>query len=163
MIRVSNSIKNRLPNGVVFRELFPKQWELRYGFFPTVARMLHRLAVYCLGCRAANKNRAVGKLKPPYPELYHFTPESNVGGILKEGLLPLRGVVYMTDWTDPVWCAKLKNPNSADAVRCFRIDTARLAASGHSIKIMNCFHEFTTDAVPPDCLSLTSICLGDKA
>lgn len=49
----------------------------------------------------------------------------------------------------PRWSARLGNK----AIACFQIDTERLIASGHKVAIMERCHEFTTDYVPPDCLS----------
>lgn len=154
---LTESITERLPGGLIAADLLPHAWEFRYGLRITAARFLHSLAVYCVGCRLAGTNRAVAWLRPPYPVLYHFTPESNAASILSKGLLPNRGAVYLTDWTDQRWCARLKNPASTEALVCFRVDTEGLIGSGHKVAAMNAYHEFTTDYVPPDCLTLTEV------
>ena len=118
------SLKDRLPGGYILYDLLWSAMDFRYGLRVISARFL-------------------------YPALYHFTPETNVEGITAKGLLSNHGKVWMTDWTDPRWSARFGNK----AIACFQIDTERLIASGHKVAIMERCHEFTTDYVPPDCLS----------
>ena len=77
--------------------------------------------------------------------LYHFTPEANVENIKKTGLVTGKsGAVYMTDWLGLF---------AGSHLACFQIDTEKLLSSGHRVNIMSAMYEFTTDAVPPECLT----------
>ena len=57
------------------------------------------------------------------------------------------GAVYMTDWLG-LFAGK--------QLACFQIDTERLLPLGHRVNIMSAMYEFTTDAVPPECLTYLS-------
>ena len=144
------SLKDRLPGGYILYDLLWSAMDFRYGLRVISVRFLYHLAVFCFGGSRIHGCRDIAELKPPYPALYHFTPETNVEGITAKGLLSNHGKVWMTDWTDPWWSARFGNK----AIACFQIDTERLIASGHKVAIMERCHEFTTDYVPPDCLSV---------
>jgi len=72
---------------------------------------------------------------------------------LEKGLLPSDGRVWLTDWQDAKWLMHLKEHQHCEKRICLRVNIARLIASGHTVFIMNSFHEYTTDYVPPDCLT----------
>ena len=119
--------------------------QYRYWARATAIRFLHCLSAYCLGCRFSRENRPIAELRPPYPVLYHFTPESNVESIKKTGLVTRKsGAVYMTDWLGLF---------AGRQLACFQIDTEKLLSLGHRVSIMSAMYEFTTDAVPPECLT----------
>lgn len=144
------SLKNRLPGGYMLYKLLWSALDFRYGLRVTSVRFLYHLTVFCFGYSHIHRCRKIAELKPPYPVLYHFTLEANVESIKAKGLLPNHGKVWMTDWTDRRWSARFGNKANV----CFRIDTERLIASGHKVAIMEKCHEFTTDYVPPDYLSV---------
>ena len=144
------SLKARLPGGYLLYDLLWSVMDFRYGLRVISIRFLYHLAIFCFGGSRIHRCRDIAELKPPYPVLYHFTPKTNVEGITAKGLLSNHGKVWMTDWTDPRWSAWFGNK----AIACFQIDTERLIASGHKVAIMERSHEFTTDYVPPDCLSV---------
>ena len=144
------SLKARLPGGYLLYDLLWSVMDFRYGLRVIPIRFLYHLAIFCFGGSRIHRCRDIAELKPPYPVLYHFTPKTNVEGITAKGLLSNHGKVWMTDWTDPRWSAWFGNK----AIACFQIDTERLIASGHKVAIMERSHEFTTDYVPPDCLSV---------
>ena len=144
------SLRFRLPGGVIFHDLVQSAKDYRYGMKVTFARFLYHLAVYCFGSRRIRRNRAIAVLKPPYPVFYHFTAASNTESIKEKGLLPNHGKVWITDCVEPYWTARF----SGRAPACFRIDSERLISSGHTITAMEHSHEFTTDYVPPCCLSV---------
>lgn len=143
------SLKDRLPGGYILYDLLWSAMDFRYGLRVTSVRFLYHFAIFFFGGSRIRRCRDIAELKPPYPVLYHFTPETNIEGITAKGLLSNHGKVLMTDWTDPWWSARFGNK----AIACFQIDTERLIASGHKVAIMERCHEFTTDYVPPDCLS----------
>ena len=143
------SLKDRLPGGYILYDLLWSAMDFRYGLRVTSVRFLYHFAIFCFGGSRIRRCRDIAELKPPYPVLYHFTPETNIEGITAKGLLSNHGKVWMTDWTAPWWSARFGNK----AIACFQIDTERLIASGHKVAIMERCHEFTTDYVPPDCLS----------
>lgn len=143
--QLSPLIRRRLPSGTIYFDLVQSVRQYRYGARATALRFLRCLSVYCLGCRFARKNRPIAELRPPYPVLYHFTPEANVESIKKTGLVTGKsGAVYMTDWLG-LFAGK--------QLACFQIDTERLLPLGHRVNIMSVLYEFTTDAVPPECLT----------
>lgn len=150
-------VTNRLPGGSVFFDLIHSFADHRYGLRVTVSRVLYQLGVYFFGCRRFHENQSIGELKAPYPILYHFTSAQNVESIMAKGLLPNRGRVWMTDWTNPGWVKRFgKRP-----LACFWIDTQGLIASGHKVSIRQKCHEFTTDHVPPHCLTEIQTIGGD--
>ena len=143
------SLKDRLPGGYILHDLLWSAMDFHYGLRVISVRFLYHLVIFCFGGSRIHRCRDIAELKPPYPALYHFTQEINVKGITAKGLLSNHGKVWMTDWTDPQWSVRFGNK----AIACFQIDTERLIASGHKVAIMERCHEFTTDYVPPDCLS----------
>lgn len=143
------SLKDRLSGGYILYDLLWSAMDFRNGLKVTSVRFLYHFAIFCFGGSRIRRCRDIAELKPPYPVLYHFTPETNIEGITAKGLLSNHGKVWITDWTDPWWSARFGNK----AIACFQIDTERLIASGNKVAIMERCHEFTTDYVPPDCLS----------
>lgn len=142
---VASVIRRRLPGGTIYADLVQSVRQYHYGARATALRFLRCLSVYCLGCRLARKNFPIATLGPPYPVLYHFTPESNVESIKKKGLITGKsGAVYMTDWHG-LFAGK--------QLACFQVDTEKLLSLGHQVSIMSAMYEFTTDAVPPECLT----------
>ena len=150
-------LRRRLPGGFMFREIQPYLWEFRHGARVSVLRMLYALSPYFLGGHHVMIKRPIGELRPPYPPLYHFTPAANRDSILARGLLSNRGRVYLTNWQDARWTERLRRHQESDVMICFQIDAERLVAAGHRINIINRFHEYVTDHVPPDCLTLTDL------
>lgn len=143
-----HSLRSRLPGGLLLFDLVQSAADRRYGARIARIRMKHQLRIYFCGCRSAERNRAVAELRPPYPALFHLSPSVNAESILRQGLLPKRGLVWLTDWTNPRWTARFGFKTAV----CFRIDTERLVSAGHRVAIREHSHEFTTDFVPPDCL-----------
>ena len=141
-------LRDRMPKGYILDDLLWSAVDYRYGLKVTATRFVYHLAVFCLGGSHIHPNRPLAELKPPYPTLYHFTQEANIESIKAKGLLPNRGRVWMTDWTNKRWAARF-----GDSI-CFRIDTDQLISSGHKIYILERCHEFITDYVPPECLSI---------
>ena len=152
MKRFLTAIRERLPGGILFFYVVQSLADRRYGFRVTAARVLYHLRIYCFGCARSPARRSVAPLRPPYPALYHFSSPHNRESILEKGLTPNDGCVWLTDWTNPRWAARLEHQASA----IFQIDTELLISGGHSVFIMNRCHEFTTDFVPPDCLNIVS-------
>ena len=147
-------LRNRLPGGILLYDVMQSASEHRYGLKVTFARLFHHLVIYFFGCRFQLRSRSVAELSPPYPSLYHFTAVPNIESIKRHGLLPTAGKVWLTDWTDPKWVSRF----GYKYIACFRIDPERLVSSGHKLAVMDRCHEFTTDHVPPDCLSLITEC-----
>ena len=149
-----NSVKKRLPGGFLLRNLDPRNYSFRYGAKVSLQRMLYHLGVYFISGRIVKK-KPLSALRPPYPILYHFSPEINRDSITEKGLLPNQGVVWLTDWKESHWLDRMVHYKMDNKLICFRVDTERLASSGHKIRSMNYIHEFVTDCVSPDCLQLT--------
>lgn len=152
--RLYLSVKRRLPGTNLFDALSPRRWDFRYGPRVIALRMLRPVFVYCLGGRCIGKSRPVAKLTRDYPLLYHFSPAFNRESILEKGLLPSNGRVWLTDWQDAKWLMHLQAHRHFEKSICLRVNAERLIASGHTVFIMDNFHEYTTDYVPPDCLTL---------
>lgn len=149
-----SSVRERLPGGYMLEALNPRNWDFHYGARVSLLRLLYHTGVFFIGGRAIKK-KPVSELQHPYPVLYHFPPEANRSSLTEKGLLPVQEKVWLTDRKRPQGIAGFKKIKMHEPVICFRIDTEQLISSGHRINIMNCFHEFTTDCVPPDCLRLT--------
>lgn len=81
------SQKTRLPGGYLLYDLLWSAMDFRYSLRVISVRFLYHLAVFCFGGSRIHRCRDIAELKPPYPALYHFTPETNVEGITAEGLL----------------------------------------------------------------------------
>lgn len=145
------AVKNRLPGGNVFHAADPRIWDTGYGIRVTALRIAHCLGVFFFGT-VNIKKRPVAPLRPPYPALYHFSAAANRESILENGLLPGNGKVWLTDRIDPLWLETLKRHQESGETVCFCVDVGRLVALGHSVEILNSFHEFRTDRVPPECL-----------
>ena len=142
------SLRNRMPGGYILYDLLQSSVDYRYGLKVATIRFVYHLAGFCVGGSHIHSNRPFAELKPPYPTFYHLTKEANVESIKTKGLLPNHGKVWMTDWTDKRWASRFGNSV------CFRIDTDRLISLGHKVYIMERCHEFITDYVPPECLSI---------
>lgn len=146
------SVRTRLPGGRMFDALNPRNWDSRYGTRVSVIRILSQFGIYFLTGRVIVKKK-IAPLRAPYPTLYHFTPKANAQSILTQGILPRKGVVWLTDRTNSRWLTKFSKYKKSTQLVCFKIDTARLVASGHPVEIINYFHEFNTDYVPADCIT----------
>ena len=86
----------------------------------------------------------------PPPVLYHGTASSNVGSILKDGLLPMgRQVVHLS--TD-VETARQVGARHRGRTIILRVDTARAVEEGVAFYRGN-DSTWLADRVPPDCLS----------
>lgn len=91
------SLKARLPGGYLLNELLWSAMDFSYGLRVIFVRFLYHLAIFCFGGSRIRWCRDIAGLKPPYPALYHFTPETNVESITAKGLLSNHGKVWMTD------------------------------------------------------------------
>ncbi|MBE6100466.1 MAG: hypothetical protein E7197_10515 [Anaerovibrio sp.] len=152
------SIVDRLPGHVRFRDMVSSFMFFRYGFYVGICRIFYSTKIYFLGVRSIGAQKIMWEVKTPYPFLYHFTPKMYAENITKKGLLinggrnTGSGAVYMTDGLNPRLIQWLDTPDNI----CFRIDLEKLNASGHRVFELNCFHEYITDFVPPDCLEIVN-------
>lgn len=90
--------------------------------------------------------------------LWHITPAENLPSIFEKGLIPVNGLVWLTDTPEALWplIAQYNARRGRDELALLQADMARCCRQGHRCWYTEAKGELVCFHVPPDCLRTVS-------